>query len=88
MFGNACQALLDRVASRLGRRRHRKAMVGMPAMKLTNERRDGHHFAKRHRMHPDERPVIWADAGNLEAEPPGQSPTAARLGEEQRKHHR
>jgi hypothetical protein len=39
-----------------------KQMVGMPSVEFADQRRNGHHFPQRDRMHPDERSMIRQDA--------------------------
>ena len=69
MFRNARQQLLDGVTSGLRGRGDRKAMVGMPSVEFADQRRNGHHFPQRDRMHPDERSMIRQDARRGESEP-------------------
>ena len=69
MLRNACQQLLDGLTSGLGGRGDRKPMVGMPSMEFANQRRDGHYFPQRDRMHPDERSMIRRDVRRGESEP-------------------
>ena len=69
MLRNACQQLLNGLMSGLGGRGDRKPMVGMPPMEFANQRRDGHYFPQRDRMHPDERSMIRRDARRGESEP-------------------
>ena len=65
------QTLFDRIASGFRGRGHREAVVGMPAMQLANERCDGHDLAEGYRVHPDQRPVIGADAWTAQPQPFG-----------------
>ena len=69
MFRKARQPLLDGVPSGFGGRGDRKAMVRMPPVEFTDQRRNGHHFPQRDGMHPDERSMIRRDARRGESEP-------------------
>jgi hypothetical protein len=60
----------------------------MSTVEFANQRRDRHHFAQRHCVHPDQRPVIGPNVGRPEAEPLRKSPPAARLGKENGENHR